>query len=167
MKKIDLGQLVIVLANLGVVVGLVLVAIEISQANRQAAATAYQARTSEVEQARKDFALSEQLPRIYVELNENGLESLSPEDRSRLTSWEAARMLRMQGQHRQFLLGFLDPAIHQDAITAAAERGEFWRRLGIYIPDPSFRAAVQAASQDVESLEEFDDAQFTSPNARP
>ena len=126
MKKIDLGQTISILANVGVVAGLILLALQLSQANRRAEADTYQTRISEIEQARREFAGSEHLPGIYVKLNDGGLESLTSEELSRLRSWEVARMLRMQGQNNQYEEGFLDSLaiVELEAEEGAAEADE-------------------------------------------
>jgi len=103
-----------VLANLGVVAGLVLVAYEVRQATLQAEAEASHAFATETQVARKDIALSPDLADVYVKATTKGVDVLTPVERYRLTEWERARKTRMLGQIRQYELGF----VHRGAIEA-------------------------------------------------
>ncbi len=139
-------------ANVGVFVGLIFLVIEVDQANKQAAANAYQERITEIEHARQQFSLSEHLPGIAVKVADSGgLDSLSREEFQRLASWEAARALRMQGQYYQYLEGFLDLDI-EVFLTSAAERSGFWSELGIIITDRLF---IEAIEPYLDRVEEF------------
>lgn len=142
MKKVDLGQTVATIANIGVVIGLALLAMEINQANRQAEANAYQTRMTEIEQARQNFALSERLPAIYVKIRESGLESLTDEERTRVLSWEAARLRRLEAQRHQYVTGFLDRETYEGTLTFAAGLQSFWKKLGISGTDAAFQAEI-------------------------
>jgi len=103
-----------VLANLGVVAGLVLVAYEVRQATLQAEAEASHAFATELQVARKEIALSPDLADVYVKATTKGVDVLTPVERYRLTEWERARKTRMLGQIRQYELGF----VHRGAIEA-------------------------------------------------
>jgi len=103
-----------VLANLGVVAGLVLVAYEVRQATLQAEAEASHAFATETQVARKDIALSPDLADVYVKATTKGVDVLTPVERYRLTEGERARKTRMLGQIRQYELGF----VHRGAIEA-------------------------------------------------
>jgi len=103
-----------VLANLGVVAGLVLVAYEVRQATLQAEAEASHAFATETQVARKEIALSPDLADVYVRATTKGVDVLTPVERYRLTEWERARKTRMLGQIRQYELGF----VHRGAIEA-------------------------------------------------
>lgn len=127
MRKIDLGQTVATLANIGVVVGLALLAMEINQANRQAEASAYQQRMTEIEHARQEFALSETLPAIYVKIKESGLQSLSSEELTRVRSWENARVRRLQAQYYQYVSAFADRQTYEGTLEFASRPQGFWK----------------------------------------
>ena len=144
MKKIDLGQTISILANVGVILGLVLLVVEIRQSNEQAAAAAYQTRISDIEVAFQQYALSAQLPAIYVKLRESGLESLTAEERDRVRSWESARRTRMQGQSYHYEQGLLDESAYRAMLRAARSQLSLWQALGL--------------EQTLPGMEEFDRA---------
>jgi hypothetical protein len=145
----DLGQAIGILANVGVILGLVLVVVEIRQSNEQAAAAAYQSRIGDIEVAFQQFALSAQLPAIYVKLQESGLKSLSTEERDRVRSWESARRTRMQGQYYQHEQGFLDESAYRVMLRAARVQSSLWQALevGKILPDEEFDRAVRESGE--------------------
>ncbi|MCH7853704.1 MAG: hypothetical protein IID46_12255 [Planctomycetes bacterium] len=83
------------LANLGVVAGLVLLAYELNQANLQAKAAAAHARRTEIQVAGTEMALSPDLAEIYVRATNNGVETLTATEKFRLTEWEFGRLSRV------------------------------------------------------------------------
>lgn len=153
MKKVRVGQTVATLANIGVVIGLALLAMEINQANRQAEASAYQTRMTEIEHARQNFALSEKLPAIYVKIKESGLESLTNEERTRVLSWEAARLRRLEAQHHQYVTGFLDRQTYEGTLAFASALQNFWKKLGMSVSDAGFQAEIDGVLSTVEQIE--------------
>jgi len=144
MKKIDLGQAFAILANLGVVLGLILLVIEIEQSNDQAAASAYQARINEIDSANQEFALSSDLHPIYVKLEQTGLSSLSAEELLRVRAWELARLQRMAGQHYQYHQGYLDQSAYQAMMSNAQGWIGLWDDLGFGGATPEFFRDVRA-----------------------
>jgi len=145
MKK--LNQWLILLANLGVVAGLALVAYEIHQANQLAETRAHIHRLSQMQEARRVISESEHLPGIFLKLEEHGLESLSTMERFRLRSWEAGVMLRMQSHYHQYLQGYLDQETADQVLTDAAIALKRWQALGIVIEDEHFRQRVEEAAK--------------------
>jgi hypothetical protein len=145
MKKIDLGQTIGILANVGVILGLVLVVVEIRQSNEHAAAAAYQARIGDIEVAFQQYALSAYLPAIYVKLRESGLESLTAEERDRVRSWESARRTRMQGQFYQHEQGLLDEPAYRVMLRAAHGQLSLWQALELErtLPGDEFDRAAR------------------------
>ena len=69
MKKTDLGKTNGVLANLGVVFGSALLAAEINHARDRASASAYQARTAQIDWSQQQLALSADLTGILVKFD--------------------------------------------------------------------------------------------------
>jgi hypothetical protein len=149
MKKINLGQTISILGNVGVLLGLVLVVVEIRQSNEQAAAAAYQTRIADIEVAFQQYALSADLPAIYVKLRESGLESLTAEEQDRVRSWESARRTRMQGQSYQYEQGLLDESAYRVMLRAARGQSSLWQALGIerVLPDEEFDRAVRDSGE--------------------
>ncbi len=149
MKKINLGQTINILGNVGVLLGLILVVVEIRQSNEQAAAAAYQTRIADIEVAFQQYALSADLPPIYVKLRESGLESLTAEEQERVRSWESARRTRMQGQYYQYEQGLLDESAYRVMLRAARGQSSLWQTLGIerVLPDEEFDRAVRESGE--------------------
>ena len=144
MKKIDIGQTIAILANLGVVLGLILLVIEIEQSNDQAAASAYQARIDQIDLAQQQFALSPILPPIYVKLEQMGLNSLDADELLRVNAWELARSQRMAGQHYQYQRGYLDETAYLAMMRAAQDWMDIWDELGFGGANPAFFEDVRA-----------------------
>jgi hypothetical protein len=59
-------------ANVGVVIGLIFLVVELRQANHQADAATSLQRASDIEIQFKEFALSNELATIYVKFGEEG-----------------------------------------------------------------------------------------------
>ncbi|MEQ8314748.1 MAG: hypothetical protein RL839_04745 [Gammaproteobacteria bacterium] len=130
MKLEKLNSWLSLLANLGVLAGIVFLAVELDQSNRQAQSNAYQARINEIDQAGREYAVSEILPPIYVKIEETGLESLTPEELERVNAWEASRAARMNGQLVQYRNGFLDEESYQQMIAVGVRIYPLWEELG-------------------------------------
>ena len=117
-------------ANLGVLAGIVFLAIELDQSNRQARSDAFQARINEIDHQGREFALSDSLPSIYAKLEESGVDSLTPEELLRVSQWESARMARMHGQLVQYKNGFLDEASYRQLLQVGPRALPLWKELG-------------------------------------
>ncbi len=96
------------LTNLGVIAGLVLVAYEVRQSTLQAEAASSHDFASGVQVTRRELELSADLAEIYAKANTNGVESLTPVEKFRMTEWEQANKMRTIGQVIQYRLGFLE-----------------------------------------------------------
>jgi len=143
MKKFNLGQTISILANVGVIIGLILVTVEIHQSNKQAASAAYRSRIAEVENSLRQFALSNDLPGIYVQLEESGLGSLNAEQLSRVVAWEWARQTRMEGQFHEYQDGYLDEKSYRAMLGAAQRYLALWDELGLNPSSEEFTQAVR------------------------
>lgn len=66
------ARLVQILANLGVVAGFAVLIVQVDQANNLARSDAIQRRTSEIQEAMQQFALSDRLAAIYGKAAEQG-----------------------------------------------------------------------------------------------
>ena len=107
-------------ANMGVIAGIIFLALEIDQSNRQARSATYQARVNEIDQSLREFSLSESMAEIYLKIEQSGLESLTPSEHMRAENWERARIIRMQGQLYQYQLGFLDENSYEGLLVAGS-----------------------------------------------
>ena len=140
------------LANLGVVAGLVLLAYEVNQANLQAEAAAAHARRTEIQVARTEMALSQDLAEIYVRATDNGVETLTAAEKFRLTEWEWARLTRMVGQIEQYQMGFLDRETIENTVRgmARSENG-LWADLGVGLNAGPIAEEVKKIREEMES----------------
>ena len=133
-----------ILANVGVVVGLVLLIVELDQTNKQTAAATYQARIGQIDAAAQALALSDYLPEIYIKLEQGGVSDLSPTEQLRLENWEFARYMRLQGQFFQYQQGYLDEQSYNVAIDRGAVSYPLWKELGMILANPQFVEAIEA-----------------------
>ena len=140
------------LANLGVVAGLVLLAYEVNQANLQAAAAAAHDRRTEIQVARTEMALSPDLAEIYVRATDNGVGTLTAVEKFRLTEWELGRLTRMVGQIEQYQMGFLDRETVENTVRAmtSSENG-LWADLGVGLSTGPIAEEVKKIRVEVES----------------
>ena len=133
------------LANLGVILGLVFLGLEISQSNKATEAATYQARISEIEASYQNSALSDYLPGIYDKLEKEGLDSVSDIELRRLRDWEMARVYRIQGQFHQYQLGYLDEHSFQDVLLGGRTFFSRWEALDLDLNElhPDFIAMIR------------------------
>jgi len=124
---VSLNDRMTLIANLGVVVGLVIFIIEISQANKLAENQAYTLRLDQMQQAQVTFAESDDLPQIELKVLNDGLHSLSDLERSRFRRWHTSVMLRMQSHYYHYEQGYLDDETGQTVLNAAANSLTLWK----------------------------------------
>lgn len=121
-----------VVTNLGVMVGLLLVAYEVRQATKQAGADASQIFTSTASESRASLALSSELAEIVVTANESGIKTLTPVEIFRLSEWEGAKRMRMLGNIIQYRRGFLERGAIQAMLPSLIEaESGVWADLGM------------------------------------
>jgi|SaaInlV_100m_DNA_5_1039725.scaffolds.fasta_scaffold65520_2 hypothetical protein len=106
-------------ANVGVVIGLIFLVVELRQSNDQAAAATEQDRANVVDLQFREFASSAYLPEIYAKIAESGVDSLSSVELQRARAWEIARIIRQLGQVRQYQMGYLDESIYKTVLEIA------------------------------------------------
>ena len=145
------------LTNLGVVMGLVLLAYEIREANKLSTTEAYVERMDQMQQASTDFSESEYLPDIYVKIGAHAwtsnnvagdIELLTVSERARLSSWERAVMLRMSGHYYQYKQGYIEKQTAEEVLNDARARIPLWKSLGIRIEGRDLKDAVEGASEN-------------------
>ena len=137
-----------ILANIGVIAGLLLLVAEIDQANEQASSATYQNRIDQIDLSLQALAANEYLPEIYVKLEQNGISELTPGDLFRLRAWETARSLRIIGQLNQYERGFLDEYSYSTAIRAFTRNVSLWKQLGIAVDDPALVRVIEIGTQN-------------------
>ena len=120
------------LGMLGVLGGLIALVIELNQSQKLARATAYQVRVSEIQEALRELALSENLASILHRFDSEGVDSLTTDEKNRVVAWNLAIQWRMQGQFYQYERGFLEEAAMQRTLDGLAN-GIYarWEQLGL------------------------------------
>ena len=83
MKKIDLGQAITILANVGVIAGIVFLAVELGQNTQAIRLTASQSMASELAEFNRGWT-NPDMARIRLKIDTEGYDSLSPLERMQL-----------------------------------------------------------------------------------
>ena len=156
MKKIDLGQTITIFANVGVIIGIAFLAIEMSQNNRLllmearlAETEAYVDRTSASSAEWRQLALSGELADLLTRAETEGVSSLSPAEQMRVLGWELARMYRLAGNYYQFEQGYLSQETIDDLLRlGAVPQLQMWRDLGIEVDNDAFRQALERLEEE-------------------
>ncbi len=133
-------------ANLGVLVGLMVLVIEVRHAISLTEQEAYRNRGTEIQEALQNLAMSPELADIFVKAEEHGAGSLSPSEKVRLNAWYGAVLRRMQNQFNDYRLGYLDEVSNAAMLRAAKATIPVYRNLGNDIEDqlhPEFIEAVE------------------------
>ena len=120
MKKVSLDVWIQLIGMLGVLGGLMALVIELNQSQRLSQANAYQARNSEIQEAQRELALSEDFAEILQKFDSQGVDSLTLGERSRVVAWHSAMQWRMQGQFYQYQQGFLEEAALEQTLNDLA-----------------------------------------------
>ena len=131
------------LANFGVVVGLLLLVYELREAQHFAETQAAVQRLDQMQLAQTEMAMSESLSELRVKAISDGVETLTPAELYRLQRWEQSVALRMRSQYIQYTRGYLDEETANALLLAAASRLPFWEELGINLLENEFNRAVR------------------------
>ena len=133
-------------ANVGVLLGLIILIIEVRHAIDLSESDAYRNRGTEIQQAYQQLALSPDLGAIAVKVRGDGIGSLTKVEFARWSAWNYATALRMQNQFNDYQLGYLDEASYQSMMRAAARFYAAWEHLGLDADnfDPKFVQAIVA-----------------------
>ncbi len=108
MKKIDLGQAVTILANVGVIAGIVFLAVELGQNTQAIRLTASQYMASELAEFNRGWT-NPDMARIRVKNDTEGYDSLSPLERMQLLGMDSSYLQILQNLYYQYRAGSLDP----------------------------------------------------------
>jgi hypothetical protein len=106
MKKIDLGQTIGILANLGVIAGIVFLALEIRQNNTLMTSQSRANQSDQVLSFQADVYSDAGLSEILIKADAG--ESLSDAEQLRLDAFQQRVLLGMQFQFEEFQNGALD-----------------------------------------------------------
>jgi len=154
MKKIDLGQTITILANVGVIAGIVFLGVELRQTQRSMQAQAYQARAFDGIAWDFEVLRDENLRRVDYGLTYGDLapSSLTEDDYQIAFYLLDTVKIDVDNEHYQFQNGFLDPAFYNNVtVPMITLYAPFWRALGIREPRPEFRQEVDRILADPTS----------------
>ena len=143
MNSDKLNSWLTLLANFGVVIGLALLIFELRQTQHLAETEAAVRRLDQMQEAQKDFAMSESLAAISVKARTVGVDSLSADEIRRLASWEYGVKLRMQSQYIQYIRGYLDQETAEGIVGAAVRRLPLWEEIELQLGNDEFTQAIK------------------------
>lgn len=132
MKLDKLNHWLTLLANFGVVCGLIALVLELRHSSQLAQVEAYQTRISEIQNMSLELALSNDLANILATYDDKGAEALTTPQLMRVKAWYHVILRQMQGQYYQYQQGFLDRAAIDHALEAIANGlHRHWKQLGL------------------------------------
>ena len=149
MRKIDLGQALTVMANLGVIAGLFFVALEVRQTRDAVMGATYMARASAQEDWGKWVAESEHILHSAMRWGEADFRTLSEEDQFRLYNALEAAFLNLDGVFYQYELGLMPEDYYRTTFAGLMKVWvPRWKESGFLehgwmIPRPSFQAEIE------------------------
>ncbi len=149
-----------VLANFGVLVGIVFLALEVRQTRDAVMGATYLARASAQEEWGKWMADSDHVVQATLRYAEGEFSALSAEDQARLLSTVEAAFHRMDGIYYQYELGLLTDEYYETTFSRLMSVWvPRWKDTGFLdrgwiVPRPSFRAEIEKYSEDPLLLED-------------
>ncbi len=138
-------------ANIGVLIGLIFLIVEVRHAISLSESQAYRNRGTEIQEAYLELALSADLASIMAKTKDEGVSSLNSAEFIRLGAWFQAVLLRMQNQFNDYQLGYLDEASYRLMLQYAAQILPMTEQLEIDLAanfDPAFVQAVKSSSAE-------------------
>ena len=148
MKKLDLGQSLALLANIGVIGGILLLAYELRQNTQAIRVTASQDMASELAQF-NHFWTDPGLAGIRLKSETEGYESLSELEKIQMRGINQSFLLLHQNLYYQFQAGSLDPVLwsgrHQQLVNLFASSDSFLENWQMQIRgfDIDFREYIE------------------------
>lgn len=145
MKKIDLGHTAGILANVGVVIGLIFLGLELRQTQSAIQAQAYQARALDAIAWNFEIAKDEGLRRVQSALDSGNVNIGALEQNDRQIAVYLLDLIKtdVDNEHYQYQQGFLDPAFYEGVTIPMIEHyGPLWREIGVGEGREEFRREV-------------------------
>ena len=147
-------------ANIGVLVGIILLLIELDQNSDLLRAQVHQARADAHVGHRLSDVESEKLTAIRMKLVENGypqdvtsVEALTSEELFRFRDYKAATHTDLDNLFYQYQQGYLDEEYYQYRVVCAIRRNApYWQKFGTFRTNsrPTFRAEIERIMHDEE-----------------
>ena len=142
----SLNKWLTLLANIGVLLGIFALVIELDQSTRLAEANAYQARNSELQDFSVQMANSPELLLVLNKYWDEGLESLNNVEINQVSFWNRGVLFRMENQYYQYMNGFLGEQVIQNTMQLISNfYYEQWSELGLLenISIPQWREEIE------------------------
>jgi len=152
MNSDRLNRWLTLVANIGVVTGLVLLIVELNQNSALVRAQIHQARSDNYVSMSVDMADSEFLMPAFLKFSEAGgwknpsaLDSLDPLEAARIRRYAQGRLAGYDNLFYQFRQGYLDEAFYRSRVEGSVKRlGPFWVKQGMLEGiTPNFRTEVE------------------------
>ncbi len=143
-----------VTANVGVVVGIIFLALEVRQTRDAVLGATYLARASAQEEWGKYIAESDHAVEVIVRYGESDISELSAVDQARLYSLVEAAFHRMDGIYYQYELGLLTDEYYESTFNNLMSVWvPRWKDTGFLdrgwvVPRPSFQAEIDKHLDD-------------------
>ena len=158
MKNLDLGQTIGILGNVGVIAGIIFLAIEIqqnteslSESRNLAIAQAHQARQSQLDDSFRSLANSEHLPGIFVKYRMQGRDALDDEEFQRLVWQSCSGLARIDTLHAWYQRGYVDEEEYEESIKRLViDFAPRWQDIGIAPTRPTFRQEVERILREAQ-----------------
>ena len=151
MKKIDLGRTITIVANVGVIAGIVFLGYELRQTQIAMQSQAFQARALDALAWDLEIARDENLRKIQYQLDSGEFDPSSLTEAERQIAFyllDAAR-LDVDNEHYQYENGFLDPGFYNGVtVPMIRDYAPIWRDFGIGEGRPEFRREVDRILTD-------------------
>ena len=164
MKKLDLGQIFGILANAGVVAGIIFLAVELRQNTESldesrslAAANAYQARAFAFASQTISNAHSPEMVEALVAFQAAGgfdqpaaaFAALSPQDQFRIRWHYLARIAMYDNNYYQYRSGYLDEDRYQSIDAPIIKReSPLWEAIGISLQTPAMEQEISRLREE-------------------
>ena len=145
MKKLDLGQSISILANVGVIAGIVFLGIELQQNTAVMQGATYQAMSdsasNQIGSVAHEPVLAEMLSRVYS--GNTGIEEFTTPENIQLYSYYFAMLQRLENTYHQYQAGLADDLVFDsygwnDTILLSQHFHEFWNFVGKNRTSPEF-----------------------------
>ena len=150
MKKIDLGQTIMIVANVGVIASIVFLGFEIHQTQLAMQSQAFQARALDAIAWDFEIAKDENLRKIQYQLDFGEFDPSSLTESEHQIAFYLVDLIKVDvdNEHYQYEQGFLaEEYVEHRLIPMIRSNAPIWRSLGVQEKRPSFRRFVDQQLQ--------------------
>ncbi len=151
MKKIDLGQTIMIIANVGVIASIVFLGFEIRQTQLAMRSQAFQARALDAIAWDFEIAKDENLRKIQNQMDTGEFDLSSLSEAEKQIAFYLLDLIKVDvdNEHYQYENGFLDPGFYTGVtVPMIRNYGPIWRDLGMGEGRPQFRREVDRILTD-------------------